>query len=158
MFKSSLILPKTQSLQRASFPSRCRAPHYNSESIQKRAIIYFYVSNITRSINVVSNSDFEENLRSICRSYIAQANGVCSSKQNQAFHRTLQALGRNKELKICKYDKGNGVVVLDNDEYFKKLDKIVLDKVKFEEILVDSNKVHPIISNEDSIKDIYISM
>ena len=110
------------------------------------------VSNITRSFNVVLNSDFKEKLRSICRSYIAQANGLCSSKQNQAFHRTLQALSRNKEIKICKYDKGNGVVVLDNDDYFNKLDKIVLDKEKFEEIRVDSNKVHPIISNEDSIK------
>ena len=64
----------------------------------------------------------------------------------------MQALSRNKEIKICKYDKGNGVVVLDNDDYFNKLDKIVLDKEKFEEIRVDSNKVHPIISNEDSIK------
>ena len=110
------------------------------------------VSNITRMFNVVLSSEFKEKVRSLCRSFIAQANGVCSNKQNQAFHRTIQALSKNEDIKICRYDKGNGVVVLDKGDYFKKLDKIILDKEKFEEIPCDINEVHPIIRNEATIK------
>ena len=63
-----------------------------------------------------------------------------------------QALSMNKEIKICKYDKGNGVVVLNCVDYFDKLDTIVLDKTKFEEIAVHNGETHPIVSNEDCIK------
>ena len=38
-------------------------------------------------------------------------------------------------------DKGNGVVVLNKSDYFKKLDEIVLDKNRFEEIKYNLNYV-----------------
>ena len=110
------------------------------------------VSNVTREFNVEVNSEFKNKLRSMCKSFLAQANGLCSNKQNQLLHRTIMALSRNKNIKICRYDKGNGVVVLNNDDYYNKLDTIILDKDKFEEITVDITKQHPVVSNEDSIK------
>ena len=68
------------------------------------------VSNIINEYNVVISSGFKEKLRSLCKSFVSEANGVCSNKQNQLFHRTIKSLSANKEIKVCKYDKGNGVV------------------------------------------------
>ena len=110
------------------------------------------VSNITNEYNVVISSGFKEKLRSLCKSFVSEANGVCSNKQNQLFHRTIKSLSANKEIKVCKYDKGNGVVVLNCIDYFNKLDTIVLDKSKFEEIVVNPDQTHPVISNENRIK------
>ena len=53
---------------------------------------------------------------------------------------------------MCRYDKGNGVVVLNNSDYFEKLDTIVLDEEKFQKIVVDLDLEHPVIRNENSIK------
>ena len=58
----------------------------------------------------------------------------------------------NKSIKVCRYDKGNGTVVLDSSDYFKKLDSIILDETKFQEVRVVSDDDHPIIKNEDKIK------
>ena len=110
------------------------------------------ISDITYKVNVALNLDFKEKLKSLLNSYVSAANGLCSNKQNQALHRTLRALSFNKKIKICKYDKGNGVVVLNCVDYFNKLDTIVLDKDKFEEIFVSNNETHPVISNENRLK------
>ena len=55
-------------------------------------------------------------------------------------------------IRICSFDKGNGVAIMNSKEYFEKLDKIVLDKSKFEEISVNPNASHPVIKNENSIR------
>ena len=88
----------------------------------------------------------------MCKSFLSQANGLCSNKQNQLLHKTIRSLNRNKNIKICRYDKGNGVVILNSADYYNKLDTIILDKDKFEEITVDVTKQHPVVSNEVSIK------
>ena len=48
-------------------------------------------------------------------------------------------------------DKGNGVVIMDSEEYFQKLDKIVLDKSKFEEVEIPDDDHHPIIKKQNSV-------
>ena len=86
------------------------------------------------------------------KSYVSDANAICGNKQNQFLHRTLKGLSLNKSIKVCRYDKGNGTVVLDSSDYFKKLDSIILDETKFQEVRVVSDDDHPIIKNEDKIK------
>ena len=44
------------------------------------------------------------------------------------------------------------MVIMNSKEYFEKLDKIVLDQSKFEEISVNPNASHPVIKNENSIR------
>ena len=110
------------------------------------------VSSITYDNNVILNVDFRDKLKSMVKSYVSQCNGLCSNKQNQSLHNTLRALGMNKLIKVCKYDKGNGVVVLNCIDYFDKLDIIILDQSKFEEIKWTEKEVHPIIVNENKIK------
>lgn len=109
------------------------------------------VSKCLYDTNVILNLEFTEKLKSLVKSYIADSNGICSNKQNQMFHKTLRSLKCNKKIKVCRYDKGNGVVVLNNSEYFNKLDSIVLDKEKFKEVFVPKEDDHPIIKNERKI-------
>ena len=43
----------------------------------------------------------------------------------------LKKLGKNNNLKICKPDKGNGVVVMNSNDYFRKMSTILSDNTKF---------------------------
>ena len=76
---------------------------------------------------------------------------ICNSKINRSFHNTCKLLSNDKDIKVCKYDKGNGIVILDSTQYFNKLDDIVYDSSKFEIVPVDRNKKHPVIKREEHI-------
>ena len=67
-----------------------------------------------------------------------------------ALHCTLYSLSKDPEIKVCKFDKGRGVVLLDSDDCYSKLDYIVNDQSKFHQICVNT-KVHPVIAKENSI-------
>ena len=47
------------------------------------------------------------------------------------YHKTLGYLAREKSIKISSFDEGSGLVNLNSEDYYKKLDKIVNDKSKF---------------------------
>ena len=70
---------------------------------------------------------------------------------NKSLHRTLRSLRKNNAIKICKFDKGNGTIVLNSSEYFEKLDEII-NTDKFIEIPISHNENHPIIKTENSIQ------
>ena len=55
--------------------------------------------------------------------------------------------------KLCKFDKGNGLAILEVDDYFLKLDKIIEDGSKIVEIELQDGAIHPIIQKQkfDSI-------
>ena len=49
-------------------------------------------------------------------------------------HSVLKKLQNNKDIVICKPDKGNGVVILDRHLYDKEIMKLVDDKTKFKKL------------------------
>ena len=70
----------------------------------------------------------------------------------QLFIVHLGALSKDKSIKICKQDKRNGLVILNSNEYFKKLDEIILDQTKFVEVVPKrKSNIYPLISRETSI-------
>ena len=76
---------------------------------------------------------------------------ACSTRINQSLHHTLCKLSRDSTIKVSRFDKwGNGVAVLNSEDYYEKLEKIVNDQSKFTEIKIDSNK-HPLIAKENSL-------
>lgn len=101
---------------------------------------------------ITLNADFKDKLKFCVNGFISQAKYVCGSKQNQAIHKTLKKLAMNKNIKVCKFDKGNGTVILNSEDYFKKLDSIILDESKFEKIKSEGDS-HPILKNEVSIQN-----
>ena len=47
----------------------------------------------------------------------------------------LRTLGSNKDIVVCKPDKGRGVVLLNRVDYLSKMDDILRDYTKFEKCL-----------------------
>ena len=79
------------------------------------------------------------------------ANQQCDKRHNQFIHRTLSSLSHNPKIKMCKFDKGERVAVLNSDDYDAKFDVIVNDTSKFVEINTENQSNHPIIAKERSI-------
>ena len=82
--------------------------------------------------------------------FLNDAKRICFSFPNQALHHTLKSLLQDKNIKVCKFDKGKGTTIMDSNEYYEKLESILNDKSKFEEVNVNK-KTHPIIAKERSI-------
>ena len=99
------------------------------------------------------NYAFRNKVRYEVQSFTNAGNDTCRSRSNQTLHRTLSNLGKDESIKVCKYDKGKGVTILNSSDYFAKLDIIVNDKSKFIEIEPNSDiNKHPVVIKGNSIK------
>ena len=52
-------------------------------------------------------------------------------------HRILKILPNNKDIVILRPDKGSGTVILNRDDYIKKLSNIINDTSKFKKLSAD---------------------
>ena len=86
---------------------------------------------VTKDLHIPD--DFKDNIKVYLSAFMTASKNICSTKMNQYFHKTLSLLSRDKTIKVCKFDKGTGVVIMNSSDYVSKLNKIVLDKSKFEE-------------------------
>ena len=116
---------------------------------------------IERTLNDVtwrtkSRVDFslKESIRNLYYKFNNESKMAFQSKKHKALHSTLRALARDKSVKICSYDKGTGLVVMDSDDYFAKLDLIVNDTSKFKKLNIedDVEKTSKIIAKQRSVK------
>ena len=98
--------------------------------------------------------DLKEDVRNLYFKFYNESKTLFKSKKHRAFHNTLRKLSRDDSIKVCSMDKGNGVVILNSDDYFSKLDVIVNDTSKFKklDIVDDSAKTSLIISKQRSVK------
>ena len=103
--------------------------------------------------NTKVDFDFRDDVKRCFFDFEKKSKLIIQSKRNVALHRTLIRLSRNKDICICPYDKGNGLVVLPRSDYYEKLDVILEDTTKFTKIDVDHSvpKAHPIVSKERSV-------
>ena len=107
---------------------------------------------IVNGIDSSTESMVKDEVRHSTHSFLKSANNVCETRINRKFHETLKSLKKDPTIKVCSFDKGNGTVIVNASEYFDKLDKIVFDKSKFQEVPVSPNLAHPVIRNENSVK------
>ena len=52
----------------------------------------------------------------------------------------LKKLASNKDVVVCKPDKGRGVVLLDKCTYIESMTKLIADRTKFEPITLSVQK------------------
>ena len=104
-----------------------------------------------RDTGITVDHEFRDNVKFCTQSFLSNSKSLCSSKVNQTLHRTLSLLAKDKTIKICKYDKGTGTVILNSNDYFDKMDQIVNDTSKFQQVEVFENKDHPVIKKENSV-------
>jgi len=60
--------------------------------------------------------------------------GLSPDEQN-----ALDSLNKDQSILICKPDKGDGVVIMDKVDYYRKMDEMLKDTSKFRKINCDSN-------------------
>ena len=117
---------------------------------ERKAALYDTVNDITKT---KCDAAFRDKLKVAFNKFIAAAKSVCNVHINRTFHATVNRLARDDGIKICKYDKGVGLVVLDTYDYFDKLDVIINDTAKFQKVKIKENEKHPLTKKEDSIRD-----
>ena len=129
----------------------------NIDSIQVKTSVEqlwsFNKKTIVSSIDTHSESTIKDKIKHATMSFLNSAKNVCGNKVNQKFHKTLLDLKKDTSIRICSYDKGNGIVIVNTTDYHQKLDQIIFDKSKFKEIHETPNRQHPVIRNENSIKN-----
>ena len=113
---------------------------------------HFNKKTISCSVDSHTEGEVKDNIRHSTMSFLNSAKNVCNSRVNQNFHRTLKTLKSDRSIKVCSFDKGSGIVIVNTEDYYEKLDQIILDNSKFQQI-PDSGKTHPIIRNERKIAD-----
>ena len=79
------------------------------------------------------------------------AKQLCTNKHNVELHKILLDLKNDKSIKLCKFDNGNGVLIINDYDYYAKLNYLILNVKKFTEIAINDGKIYPIISKENSI-------
>ena len=85
---------------------------------------------------------FANSLRYLSHSYMFSFSGACNSVSNKFLHKTLRQLRHNANIKVCRFDKGNGTVLMNSVDYFEKLGSIILSN-KFVEVPTAENHLHP---------------
>ena len=130
--------------------THCIIPPFVDEFSIKASFERFHRT--TASTIQGNQQDFINGLRYVSTAYIYSAANQCKSVSNRFLHKTLKNLKNNKDIRICRFDKGHGTLILDSEEYFAKLDTIVLSD-KFQEVEVSSNPArHPVLKTEGSIQ------
>ena len=102
----------------------------------------------------VSN-DFRHKIIHAVHAFTNAARNICNSNRNRRKHDILKRLASDKSIRICKFDKGTGVCILNTIDYISKLDSIVSDTSKFQKVMIDPKsklKEHPVIKKYEQVK------
>ena len=117
------------------------------------------VDKLCKITNTQTDLDFRDQVKILTTSFLKKSALECKQRSNRSLHRVLNSLKKDKSIKVCKLDKGNGVAIMQTEDYYRKLDKIVLDGTKFESMEFDVNcddliqcKSAPWFKKEESIK------
>jgi hypothetical protein len=100
-------------------------------------------------------SEFKDEVKRLVMNFKNHAKHVVGSSLNQGFYKHLSSLAKDESIVVAKYDKGNGVCVMDKDDYLAKLDDIVHDQSKFERLQTSKRKNarHPIFRRQEKVKE-----
>ena len=92
-------------------------------------------------------------VRCVTRNFIQSAKRVCAKRSNQNFHRHLKLLAEDEEITVVKFDKGNGVCLMQKETYLEKLDSIINDRSKFTKVEKSTRKNarHPLLKRQEYI-------
>ena len=86
---------------------------------------------LKKNTNVTIDDETKDDLKFIVQKFTEDSKRVSCTYQDQSLHSTLNKLSKDSKIKVCKYDKGNGVAIFKIDNYYAKLDYIVNDTTKF---------------------------
>ena len=111
--------------------------HLLPKAIEEMALkseVESQINKICKQNQIQLTYDNKTNLRRATDNFLHESISICNTKKNKAMHNTLENLKRNNKIKCLKMDKGVGIVILNTEDYYSKLDKIVQDTSKFKRI------------------------
>ena len=108
--------------------------------IQLKAMLEQKASYCAWKQGVTTDLKFRDDVKLATGMFFNAAKNLCKSRQNIRLHKTLHKLSKDGKIKVCRLDKGNGVCLMNSDDYFTKLDSIVSDETKFQEVKYDLTK------------------
>ena len=111
------------------------------------------ISSVKRHLSITKlNDEFKDQMKFYVSKFFKDSNQIYSSPQNSSLHNTLNKIQKDDEIRICHYDKGRGVAILNKNDYYSKLDTIIEDQTKFAKVNFDAEENHPVIAKESSIE------
>ena len=124
--------------------------HHIPPSFVNRLAILTSFEKFAHSLNIPHRL-FYQRLQHTANSYVYTASNETNTSSNKALHRTLRGLRSNEKIKVCRFDKGSGTVILNSDAYYTKLDSIILTE-KFEQVPVQDQAHHPVLKSQNSLQ------
>ena len=114
------------------------------------------IEKLMKSIVIEKDSQcsygFRDKVKFEVNTFLKSCDRVCTRQHNKSFHRTIRKLASDPSISVCKFDKGNGVVILDRADYVQKCNEILSDDSKFEKL--DSSKITEVIMKKrDSLRN-----
>ena len=132
--------------------------------LQLKAMLEKKANDCAWKQGITTDLKFRDDVKIATGIFSNAAKNLCRSRSNIRFHKTLNKLSNDDKVKVCRLDKGNGVCLLNSKDYFDKLNSIVSDETKFQEVPFDLTKETlancaqaPWIKAESSIK-YYLNM
>ena len=105
-----------------------------------------------------SNLDLlKVNMKKIAWSSFKQYNFLKELNLSRAEYQALKNLSSNESLVIHKSDKGNSVVIVNRDDYVRKMQEMVDDESKFEKVEVKEGKDYNFMVKEKKIVDTFLN-
>ena len=68
---------------------------------------------LKRNTDITMKDDTKDEIKFLVKD---NANRVCSERSNQSLHNTLRKLSNDSLINICKFNKGNGVAILESED------------------------------------------
>ena len=99
-----------------------------------KAEIENQINKICLKNNISLSFDSKNTIREATDRFAHDAESLCNTKKNKSLHNTLRKLANNNQVKICKMDKSNGIVLMNSEDYYNKMDYIINDKSRFTHI------------------------
>ena len=100
------------------------------ERVQKDKIktnVEKLVYTLKQNTDLTVNEELRDEFKFLVKRFTNDAERACSERANQSLHRTLHLLAGNADIKLCKIYKGNSFAILEAEDYFLKLDRIIED-------------------------------
>ena len=112
---------------------------------------YKFLEQNSEHLSICEKNSFKQTFKKIAfKSFYGYNSSNIKNNFNKRKWQAINSLSKDKNIIILKSDKSNQVVILDRDEYNKKLETIILDTSKFQKIDKDIVKYTRIEENRVS--------
>ena len=83
---------------------------------QIKANVEKLMYNLKRHSDAQINDEIKDELKFMVKELIEDASSICSKRVNQSLYNTLYKLSKDPNIRVCKYDKGNGMTVMNTED------------------------------------------